>query len=125
MIINGVELEFNLYDLENPELKERYRAELEKMKHVAEELPEGTELEQNRFLCGRVKQMFDVVFGEGTGDCVCGKGNDLLTCMAVYEQLVTEQIRQDNQYNEIMGRLKMLSMENAPDLCRFHPAVRN
>ena len=110
MIINGVELEFNLYDLENPELKERYRAELEKMKHVAEELPEGTELEQNRFLCGRVKQMFDVVFGEGTGDCVCGKGNDLLTCMAVYEQL----IRQDNQYNEIMGRLKMLSMENAP-----------
>ena len=65
MIINGVELEFNLYDLENPELKERYRAELEKMKHVAEELPEGTELEQNRFLCGRVKQMFDVVFGEG------------------------------------------------------------
>ena len=114
MIINGVELEFNLYDLENPELKERYRAELEKMKHVAEELPEGTELEQNRFLCGRVKQMFDVVFGEGTGDGVCGKGNDLLTCMAVYEQLVTEQIRQDNQYNEIMGRLKMLSMENAP-----------
>lgn len=114
MIINGVELEFNLYDLENPELKERYRAELEKMKHVAEELPEGTELEQNRFLCGRVKQMFDVVFGEGTGDCVCGRGNDLLTCMAVYEQLITEQIRQDNQYNEIMGRMKMLSMENAP-----------
>ena len=114
MIINGVELEFNLYDLENPELKERYSAELEKMKHVAEELPEGTELEQNRFLCGRVKQMFDVVFGEGTGDCVCGRGNDLLTCMAVYEQLITEQIRQDNQYNEIMGRLKMLSMENDP-----------
>lgn len=113
MIINGVELEFNLYDLENPELKERYGAELEKMKHVAEELPEGTELEQNRFLCGRVKQMFDVVFGEGTGDCVCGRGNDLLTCMAVYEQLITEQIRQDNQYNEIMGRLKMLSKGNA------------
>lgn len=113
MIINGVELEFNLYDLENPELKERYGAELEKMKHVAEELPEGTELEQNRFLCGRVKQMFDSVFGEGTGNRVCGKGNDLLTCMAVYEQLVTEQIRQDNQYNEIMGRLEMLSKGNA------------
>ena len=94
-------------------MKERYRAEIEKMKHVAEELPEGTELEQNRFLCGRVKQMFDVVFGEGAGERVCGKGNDLLTCMAVYEQLVTEQIRQDNQYNEIMGRLEMLSKGNA------------
>ena len=82
MIINGVELEFNLYDLENPELKERYRAELEKMKHVAEELPEGTELEQNRFLCGRVKQMFDVVFGEGTGDCVCGKE---MTCLLAWQ----------------------------------------
>lgn len=113
MIINGVELEFNLYDLENPELKERYGAELEKMKHVAEELPEGTELEQNRFLCGRVKQMFDSVFGEGTGNRVCGKGNDLLACMTVYEQLVTEQIRQGNQYNEIMGRLEMLSKGNA------------
>ncbi|MDB8712147.1 hypothetical protein PNU89_15775, partial [[Ruminococcus] gnavus] len=101
-------------DLENPELKERYGAELEKMKHVSEELPEGTALEQNKFLCGRVKQMFDAVFGKGTGDRVCGRGNDLLTCMAVYEQLITEQIRQDNQYNEIMGRLKMLSMENAP-----------
>lgn len=114
MIINGIELEFNLYDLENPELKERYGAELEKMKHVSEELPEGTALEQNKFLCGRVKQMFDAVFGNGTGDRVCGRGNDLLTCMAVYERLITEQIRQDNQYNEIMGRLKMLSMENAP-----------
>lgn len=114
MIINGIELEFNLYDLENPELRERYGAELEKMKHVSEELPEGTELEQNKFLCGRAKQMFDVVFGEGTGERVCGKGNDLLTCMAVYEQLITEQIRQDEQYNEVMGRLKMLSMENAP-----------
>ncbi|MDB8715183.1 DUF6673 family protein, partial [Mediterraneibacter gnavus] len=101
-------------DLENPELKERYGAELEKMKHVSEELSEGTALEQNKFLCGRVKQMFDAVFGKGTGDRVCGRGNDLLTCMAVYEQLITEQIRQDNQYNEIMGRLKMLSMENAP-----------
>lgn len=113
MIINGVELEFNLYDLENPELKERYGAELEKMKHIAEELPEGTELEQNRFLCGRVKQMFDSVFGEGTGNRVCGKGNDLLACMTVYEQLVTEQIRQDKQYNEIMGKLEMLSKGNA------------
>jgi len=113
MIINGVELEFNLYDLENPELRERYGAELEKMKHIAEELPEGTELEQNRFLCGRVKQVFDSVFGEGTGNRVCGKGNDLLACMTVYEQLVTEQIRQDNQYNEIMGRLEMLSKGNA------------
>lgn len=113
MIINGVDLEFNLYDLENSELRERYGAELEKMKHIAEELPEGTELEQNRFLCGRVKQMFDSVFGEGTGDRVCGKGNDLLACMTVYEQLVTEQIRQDNQYNEIIGRLEMLSKGNA------------
>ena len=93
MIINGIELEFNLYDLENPELKERYGAELEKMKHVSEELPEGTALEQNKFLCGRVKQMFDAVFGKGTGDRVCGRGNDLLTCMVVYEQLITEQIR--------------------------------
>ena len=57
--------------------------------------------------------MFDSVFGEGTGNRVCGKGNDLLACMTVYEQLVTEQIRQDNQYNEIMGRLEMLSKGNA------------
>lgn len=112
MIINGVELEFNLYDLEKPELKERYGAELEKMKHVSEELPEGTELEQNRFLCVRVKQMFDAVFGKGTGDRVCGRGNDLLTCMTVYEQLITEQIRQGEQYNEVMERLKMLSMKH-------------
>lgn len=38
--------------------------------------------------------MFDNVFGEGTGEAVCGDGNDLLMHLDAYGQLVTEQIRQ-------------------------------
>lgn len=59
MIINGVELDFNLYDAENTEMQKRYEAELFKMQNIAEEQEQiQGAAEQTRFLCQRIKTMF-------------------------------------------------------------------
>ena len=47
--------------------------ELKKMGEIKKEMPAGTEVEKNRYLCSRIKGMFDNVFGEGTGESVCGE----------------------------------------------------
>lgn len=106
MIIHDVELDFHLYDKDKADVKERYFEVLEKMKGVKGEMPEGTEQEQNKYLCDRIKGLFDTVFGEGTGTAVCGEDNDLLAHLDAYDQLVSEQIRQQNQYAKIMKRMK-------------------
>ena len=97
MIIHGVELDFHLYDKDKVDVKERYFEALESMKDVKKEIPEGTEQEQSKYLCDRIKGLFDTVFGEGTGLAVCGADNDLLEHMDAYDQLVSEQNRQQER----------------------------
>ncbi len=106
MQINGVELDFHLYDEDKADIRERYFAELKRMKNITEDLQDGTEAEKNKFLCGRVKEMFDIVFGVGTGESVCGAGNDLLIHLSAYEQLVTEQIHQNQEYEKVMDGIR-------------------
>lgn len=107
MKINGIELDFALYDAANVKMRQRYFDELNKMRTVSQEIPEGaTEKEQTEYLCNRIKKMFDSVFGEGTGEKVCGTNSNLLVCMDAYDQLVSEQIRQNKEYESIMNHIK-------------------
>lgn len=107
MKINGVELNFELFDADAEDVKERYFQELDKMKTIKEDTPEGTEHEKTVYVCQRVKKMFDAVFGAGTGEKVCGTGNNLLSCMRAYKQLISEQIRQQDEYKEILSKMKV------------------
>lgn len=110
MKINGVELDFTLYDSANAEMKQRYFEELNKMRTVSQEIPkEATEKEQTEYLCSRIKRMFDSVFGEGTGEKVCGTTSNLLVCMDAYDQLVSEQIRQNKEYESIMNHIREMT----------------
>ena len=106
MKINGVELEFELFDADAEELKNRYFQELEKMKTIKADMPDGTEHEKSVYLCQKVKGLFDHVFGKGLGEEICGAGNNVLLCMRAYKQLVHEQIRQQNEYEEILSSLR-------------------
>lgn len=107
MKINGVELDFTLYDSANAEMKQRYFEELNKMRTVSQDVPkEATEKAQTEYLCNRVKQMFDSVFGEGTGEKVCGTNSNLLLCIGAYDQLVSEQIRQNKEHESIMNHIR-------------------
>lgn len=106
MEIYGVTLEFSMYDEDQAEKREAYLQELEKMKHLSENQPEGTEKEKNQYLCGAIKGMFDHIFGDGTGIRVCGSRNDRLRHLSAYEQLIREQIRQSEQYAQVVERMK-------------------
>ena len=106
MEINGKELNFSLFDKDNAEVKKRYFEKLEEMAHVRDALPDGTQQEKNKYLCDRIKDMFDYVFVEGTGASVCGQGNDLLVHLEAYDQLVNEQIRQQERYKRVMSKLR-------------------
>lgn len=106
MIIHGVDLDFRLYDPGKKNIKEKYFEQLSKMKTVKDDMPDGNEEEQNKYLCDRIKALFDNVFGEGTGEAVCGGGNDLLEHLDAYDHLVSEQMRQQNRYDSIMSRMK-------------------
>lgn len=107
MIINGVELSFNLYDVDSVEMQRRYYAELDDMRNIAQEQDkiQGAG-EQARFLCHKIKKLFDNVFGTGTGAAVCGEKDDLMVCMDAYEKLISEQMRQNKQYQAILNRIK-------------------
>lgn len=106
MIINGVDLDFRMYDEDKADIRERYFEELKKMRNVNKEVPDGTAKERNKYLCDRIKRFFDHVFGEGAGATVCGEGNDLLEHMRAYDAIVTEQISQQEEYKMIMYHLK-------------------
>lgn len=111
MEINGVKLDFPMFNEDKADVRSRYFAELEKMKRIKENMPEGTPKEQNAFLCSAIKNLFDNVFGSGTGVRVCGEGNDLLLHMDAYDQLVSEQIKQQNKYKGIMNRMKNMRVK--------------
>lgn len=108
MQINGVELDFRLYDGDQAERKKRYFDELKQMQNVADEIPAGTEQEKNRYLCDRIKRFFDNVFGEGTGVAVCGEGNDLLDHLEAFNQLVEEQVSQNTRFKNSLSKMRAL-----------------
>lgn len=109
MTINGVRLNFELYDTDNDEMNARYFEELNKMRTIKNDMPDGTEKEKNVYLCNRVKSIFDTVFGAGTGDKICGSRNNVLVCMKAYSQLISEQIRQNEEYENITAKLKSMN----------------
>ena len=117
MLIHGVELNFDLYDSRNIKLRKRYFQELKKIQGIAKAMPKNAdEKTQTEYLCGRIKKMFDKVFSPGTGDAVCGEGNNLLRCMQAYEQLVSDQIRQNKEYNAVMEKIRIIKNDSSSDL---------
>ena len=102
MQINGVELEIHFFD---PDFKERKEAYLEVLSKIRDSAKEEKSDDQVRKECEQVKHLFDVTFGDGTGEKVCGKGNDHLTCLEAFDQLVTEQISQCDRYERVRKKL--------------------
>ncbi|EDK23788.1 hypothetical protein RUMTOR_02090 [[Ruminococcus] torques ATCC 27756] len=48
------------------------------------------------------------MFGEGTGEKVCGSGNNLLKYIAAFNLLVEEQIRQNEAFDKEMDKIEAL-----------------
>ncbi len=102
MQINGIELEFHLFDPDFKVQKDAYFAMLNQIKDSVLEEDSDKQIKKE---CSQVKQLFDVTFEAGTGERVCGKGNDHLACLEAYAALVNEQIRQCERYSELRDKL--------------------
>lgn len=107
MQINGVELEYNYSE------EKTNRATMEAVLYMAEKGNEsvGKPLPDNiGILSAGIKHCFDLIFGKGTGERVCGKENDLLVCVNAYSELIKEKQRQEEimlesarKLNEFIG----------------------
>lgn len=65
MQINGVTLNFSFFDPDFEEGKKAYLKELEEISRLGDT---GTESDAIRQQCDTIKHLFDVTFGEGTGE---------------------------------------------------------
>lgn len=106
MTINGVELEFNCFEEESNKKVERA------LKHVVDTSAESRNkkrtYEEISTVCKGVKEAFDIIFGQGTGEKVCGKENDLIKCVNAFAELIDEKNNQEHEMN--MGTARLLSL---------------
>lgn len=105
MQINGVELEYNYSE------EKTNRATMEVVLYMAEKGNEsvGKPLPDSiGILSAGIKHCFDLIFGEGTGERVCGKENDLLVCVNAYNELIEEKQRQEEIMLESARKLQEL-----------------
>lgn len=102
MQIKGMELEFNFHE------ENMNRRTLEAFESVSDDAKktEGKEAsEQIGIICKSIKNAFDYIFGQGTGEKVCGNKNDLTICTDVFSDLVEEKNRQEEELKRKTERL--------------------
>ena len=90
--INGVELEFDIYDLDTAK---RYEAALKGLGTESSELQPGASLvESIEKECNMTFQFLDLLFGEGTSNKVFGSKCNLNACLEAVEAVTTDVSRQ-------------------------------
>ncbi len=100
--INGVELEFDLFNIETLKKYEKgYGRAAERMGKKPES---GLLSDQITMQCDEAKLCFDTIFGEGTGKRVCGEGYEFFRCLDAFEALTDEAIRQRKILDERAGK---------------------
>jgi len=97
--INGVDLEFDMFDTETAKV---YESAIAEMNGVVEELREESSMsvvfEKS---CAATKKVFDVIFDAGTGIEVCGERDNFKTCQEAFCLLVDEAIKQRAELDEM------------------------
>lgn len=115
MKINGVELTFDATDADT--LDKYLTAVDECSKANAAIKPAGGNKKETirlyREICGTVKKVFDDIFGQGTGENVCGKNDSLKACSEAYTALMKEYDRQHEEQQKRNAELEELMTRNA------------
>lgn len=106
MKINGKKLVFDFYDSDQKNRRDAYISELNKINEISHApVPEG--VNPVDIECDAIKNMFDQVFGEGTGDAVCGCGHNHLVCLESFNALIESVDDQHKRYRTIKEKLSM------------------
>ena len=98
IIINGVELEFDIYDADTFEKYDKLEKAVSNIKEEADKIhAEQGFAAYIRFISGTVKGGFDDIFGQGTAEKVCGKGDSLVVSMESFADLSNAVTRQTKE----------------------------
>ncbi len=98
MILNEIDLAFDIFDLETAK---RYEAALKHLQHKqAQGQPPNGLVEIIRQECKAVFAFLDALFGKGTAKQVFGESCNLSACLDVAEAVVKEVARQKDQLEQ-------------------------
>lgn len=102
LTINGVELEFDIFDLDTAEA---YEDGMELVQKTAASAPKNKSLtDVIQVQCQAVFDFFDMVFGEGTSGTVFGNRMNLMHCLKAFEQVVKHVDLQMKEAEEIKNK---------------------
>lgn len=106
--INGIELNFDATDADT---LNRYITAMDSCSEKSSEIKEpGNDkkklVETYRKMCGNIKTVFDDIFGEGTGNKVCGQNDSVLECQKAYLALAEEYNRQMEESEELNNAIE-------------------
>ncbi|MDZ4992642.1 AP endonuclease [Clostridium perfringens] len=94
MKLNGVELDLDLMDLD---ISEKFDKETEKVVAEAERAKGKNRSESIKIQCYAVFNCIDNLFGKGTHKKIFGDKVNLRDCLRVFEQLILEMKKQDEE----------------------------
>ena len=108
MVINDVELEFDLLDIET---FEKYEEVKEKISTIDKEIKDMTPVESMKYQCTIIFDIFNDLFGEGTDKKIFGNRTNYGKCLDALVMLIEEEARQskeiENKYKKYsVNRLK-------------------
>lgn len=86
MTVNGIELEFDFFDAEDVRKFETALAETQEAIAAAEKQDSLADVYE--IVCRVVKEFYDTIFGEGTGEAVCGERDNFMTCIDAFEAAI-------------------------------------
>ena len=104
LVINGIELELNIFEAAQAEsferANERVLEEKDKVNDVA-----GLS-EKIKLYCDIVYDFFDDVFGDGTADSIFKGRQDMLECLEAYTDVVEYANSNNGKADELIARIK-------------------
>lgn len=98
--INGVDLEFDMFDVNTADVFERECVKIGKDAKTVD----GGLAANIRYQCELIFSFFDAVFGDGTSDAVFHGKMNLADCMNAFKSVIDESRRQSNAYNNLVTK---------------------
>ena len=127
----GVELELDIFDVDE---YERYEKEVREVDRKVNRSPEAdkykTNAEKLRYQCTVVKEFFDAVFGEGTAEKLFHGKNNIRDCTSAYLAVIEASGAAMNEYTEeATTKFSDLSSRYSPEEDQpavvYHTSPRN
>ncbi|MEG1870779.1 MAG: DUF6673 family protein [Peptostreptococcaceae bacterium] len=101
MIINGIELELDIFDADVAEV---YEEALEKVR-IDAKVDTGAKMSVViKTQCNAVFDFFDEVFGEGTSEDIFGGKTNLMTCLKAFEEVVDNVANQTKEAEQLSSK---------------------